>query len=72
MIPVMLAGALYTKLESKIKNGKWLLIPAVLCMTTVVCRGAKWNYQKLDNRNQVEFQNLIGNFSHLTSILGRT
>ena len=35
----MLAGALYTKYESKIKNGKWLLIPTVLCMTTVCLSG---------------------------------
>lgn len=39
MTPVMLAGALYTKYESKIKNGKWLLIPNVLCMTTVCLSG---------------------------------
>ena len=47
MTPVMLAGALYTKYESKIKNGKWLLIPTVLCMTTVCLSGGdKWNYQR--------------------------
>lgn len=39
MTPVMLAGALYTKYESKIKNGKWLLIPTVLCLTTVCLSG---------------------------------
>ena len=35
MTPVMLAGALYSKHESKIKYGKWLLIPTVLCMATI-------------------------------------